>query len=113
MTDDTRRSWCITASIVAVVVTSVIALIVSRSFAISWVIDGGRGCCTTERSGVGLSALADSGLGGGIEKQFWIIGRVLSLNKSIQLRVLGSLLAEDGVPVSRWVRGKVLGRKGK
>lgn len=68
--------------------------------------------CAAEGGGVSLGTLLDGGLCGRVEEEVGVVSGVLGLNKAVELRVLGGLLAEHGVAVrgrvGREVRWRVL-----
>lgn len=66
---------------------------------------------TAERRGVGLRALLDSRLRGGVKEEITRCVGVLGLNQAVELSVLGRLLAEDGEPEGGWVGRKVLANR--
>lgn len=55
-----------------------------------------------------MGAFEDGLVGRRIKEEIWIVGRVLSLNKTIELGILGCLLAEYGVSQGRGVLCKIL-----
>ena len=57
---------------------------------------------------VGLGASLDSLCTVGVEEEIGVVGGILSLHQAVELGVLWCLFAEDRVPQSRWVGGKVL-----
>ena len=61
----------------------------------------------TERNGVGLGSTSDSGSRSGIKEQVGIVRGVLGLDKTVELTVSRSLLAEDGIQGRGWVRAEV------
>jgi len=62
---------------------------------------------SAKRGGIGLRSTHDGGLLSRVEEQVGVVGRVLSLNETVELTVLSSLLTEDGIPESRRVRCEV------
>lgn len=55
-----------------------------------------------------MFALSDALAGGGIKENVWVIGRVLSLYKTIQFRVIWCSLTKDRVAKDWRVRSEVL-----
>lgn len=65
-------------------------------------------CSTTEGGGVGLRTFDDGSFSRRIEEESGIIGRILSLNETVQLRILGCRLTENRISVLWRVGGEVL-----
>lgn len=67
-----------------------------------------RGATSAEWECVRLCTLRHRGLGGRVKESVGIVGRILSLDQTVELRVLGGLLTENRVTESRRVCCEVL-----
>ena len=64
--------------------------------------------CNIEGSSVCLGAFEDSLISRRIKEEIWIVGGVLSLNETNELRIFGCLLAEDGISQSWGIPCEIL-----